>query len=144
MRLPYWYFDSSLSSKPPIIICSCISPYFISFIALFVINVILILKLWKQLVLLIKKKANKKSSPKPLHNAIAKTIVLCYNRKHVKNRFIQSNLKFPFPDMEGDKKIIGDWDGGSLALIYGLKAFLFKLFHTEGQLHRKSFICMKC
>lgn len=47
--------------------------------------------------------------------------------------------------MEGDRKrVIGDWDEGKLALIYGLKAFIFKLFNTEGQLHRKKFVFMKC
>lgn len=86
-----------------------------------------------------------KHQTKSTHDAIAKKAVLCNNTKHVKKKFMQNNLKFPFPDMEGDRKrVIGDWDGGRFAVIYGLKAFLFKLFHTEGQLPRKRFICMKC
>lgn len=46
--------------------------------------------------------------------------------------------------MEGDRKrVIADEDGGRLAISYGLKAFLFKLFHTEAQLHKEKLICMK-
>lgn len=74
----------------------------------------------------------------------AKEAVLCYNTEHMKNGFMWSNLTFPFPDTEWDRKrVLGSWERGRLALIYGLKAFLFKLFHTEGQLHRKKYICMK-
>lgn len=132
----------SLSKVP--MICSCISPYSLSSIILLAAYVTLILKLITS-VLLTKSPNTTSKEPKSKSPSDKVQRILCYNTKHMKNWFTWSNLKFPFPDMEWDRKrVLGSWDGGRLDLIYGLKAFLFKFFHTKCQLHGKKYICTKC
>lgn len=63
-------------------------------------------------------------------DAMANKPVLCYNRRDVRNRFIRSSLRPPYPAREREM-VIGGWQ--SLALMAALKGFLFKLFHTDGR-----------